>query len=68
MTAVSPAQVLSRVTRAKHIIDVLIEERAPKLSASPAWPLVRPLLQRLWANQVIAYNRLPDGDIDRFLF
>ena len=31
-------------------------------------PLVRPLLQRLWAGQVVAYNRLPDGDIDRFLF
>lgn len=29
---------------AKHIVDVLIEERAPKLSASWAWPLVRPLL------------------------
>lgn len=31
-------------------------------------PLVRPLLHRLWAGQVVAYNRLPDGDIDRFLF
>ncbi|HRD29430.1 MAG TPA: 1-acyl-sn-glycerol-3-phosphate acyltransferase [Caulobacter sp.] len=30
-----------------HIVDVLIEERAPKLSRSPAWPLVRPLLYRL---------------------
>jgi putative hemolysin len=28
----------------KHIVDVLIEERAPKLSASPAWPLLRPVL------------------------
>jgi putative hemolysin len=27
-----------------HIVDRLIAERAPKLSASPAWPLVRPLL------------------------
>lgn len=27
-----------------HIIDVLIAERAPKLSGSPAWPLVRPPL------------------------
>jgi len=26
---------------AKHIVDVLIEERAPKLSASPFWPLLR---------------------------
>ncbi|MGE3930469.1 MAG: 1-acyl-sn-glycerol-3-phosphate acyltransferase [Hyphomonadaceae bacterium] len=28
----------------KHIVDVLIEERAPKLSASAAWPLLRPPL------------------------
>lgn len=28
----------------KHIIDVLIEERAPKLSSGPAWPLLRPPL------------------------
>ncbi|HWA01373.1 MAG TPA: 1-acyl-sn-glycerol-3-phosphate acyltransferase [Caulobacterales bacterium] len=25
----------------KHIVDVLIEERAPQLSASPLWPLLR---------------------------
>lgn len=30
-----------------HIVDVLIEERAPKLSRSIAWPLVRPLLYAL---------------------
>src|SRR3569623_107498 len=30
-----------------HIVDVLIEERAPKLSGSWAWPLVRPPLYRL---------------------
>lgn len=29
---------------AKHIVDVLIEERAPKLSSSPLWPLLRPPL------------------------
>ncbi|MGE0827813.1 MAG: 1-acyl-sn-glycerol-3-phosphate acyltransferase [Hyphomonadaceae bacterium] len=29
---------------AKHIVDVLIEERAPSLSRSPAWGLVRPPL------------------------
>jgi putative hemolysin len=29
---------------AKHIVDVLIEERAPKLSTSWVWPLLRPLL------------------------
>lgn len=32
---------------ADHIIDVLIEERAPRLAASPAWPLVRPPLYGL---------------------
>ncbi len=32
------------LTRPKHVVDVLIEERAPKLSASPWWPLLRPLL------------------------
>jgi putative hemolysin len=47
MTALSPAQALPRVAPHKHIIDVLIEERAPKLSGSPLWPLVRPLLYRL---------------------
>ena len=31
----------------EHIVDVLIRERAPRLSGSPAWPLVRPLLYRL---------------------
>ena len=30
-----------------HIVDVLIAERAPRLAASPAWPLARPLLYRL---------------------
>jgi len=30
--------------RRPHIVDVLIEERAPKLSGSPVWPLVRPAL------------------------
>ncbi len=33
---------------AKHIVDVLIEERAPKLSGGPLWPLLRlPLLTLL---------------------
>ena len=40
-TFASPAR------RRDHIVDVLIAERAPKLSASPAWPLVRPLLYAL---------------------
>ncbi|MDO9336769.1 MAG: 1-acyl-sn-glycerol-3-phosphate acyltransferase [Caulobacter sp.] len=30
----------------KHIVDVLIEERAPKLAGSPIWPVVRPPLYR----------------------
>ena len=37
----------SAPTRAAHIVDVLIEERAPKLSRSAVWPLVRPPLYRL---------------------
>jgi putative hemolysin len=35
---------LARRRAAPHIIDVLIEERAPKLAASPLWPLIRPPL------------------------
>jgi putative hemolysin len=31
----------------KHIIDILIEERAPKLSRSAAWPVIRPSLYQL---------------------
>ncbi|HEX6860256.1 MAG TPA: 1-acyl-sn-glycerol-3-phosphate acyltransferase [Caulobacteraceae bacterium] len=34
-------------TRRRHIVDVLIEERAPRLSSSPVWPLVRPALYGL---------------------
>jgi putative hemolysin len=30
-----------------HIVDVLIAERAPKLAATPLWPIVRPLLYAL---------------------
>ncbi len=33
--------------RADHIVDILIKERAPRLSASPLWPLVRPVLHTL---------------------
>jgi len=44
MTVASPAQTLSPARGREHIIDVLIAERAPKLAASPAWPLLRPLL------------------------
>lgn len=49
MTAASPAQdspgkALSAVGRRDHIIDVLIAERAPRLAASLAWPVLRPVL------------------------
>lgn len=33
--------------RPGHIVDVLIEERAPKLSRSALWPVMRPLLYTL---------------------
>ncbi len=36
----------------KHIVDVLIEERAPKLSSGPAWPVLRPLLY-----SILNYNK-----------
>lgn len=32
------------VRRQPHIVDVLIAERAPRLTASPLWPMVRPAL------------------------
>ncbi len=35
---------MSLTASPKHIVDVLIEERAPKLSSSAFWPLLRPLL------------------------
>ncbi|MFJ6025325.1 GNAT family N-acetyltransferase [Brevundimonas sp. NPDC092305] len=41
MTAASPA------VPEPHICDVLIAERAPRLTASAAWPLVRPVLYKL---------------------
>lgn len=44
MTVALPAQTLSPAQSRDHIIDVLIAERAPKLAASPAWPVLRPLL------------------------
>jgi putative hemolysin len=44
MTVASPAQTLKASRRRDHIIDVLIEERAPKLAATPIWPLLRPAL------------------------
>jgi putative hemolysin len=46
MTLATPAAAL-RGGAHDHIVDVLIAERAPKLSASPAWPVLRPLLYAL---------------------
>jgi putative hemolysin len=46
MTA-SQSAARRRTGRHDHIIDVLIEERAPTLSSSPAWPVVRPPLYAL---------------------
>jgi len=42
MDAIAPPS--ARQAAAKHIVDVLIEERAPKLSRSAVWPALRPLL------------------------
>ncbi len=44
MTVASPAQTLSPAPTRAHIIDVLIAERAPRLAAGLAWPVLRPLL------------------------
>jgi putative hemolysin len=45
--------------RHNHICDVLIAERAPRLTASFTWPVVRPLLYRLLNYQ--AARRMADG-------
>lgn len=47
MTVLPSAQSLSLKAARSHIVDVLIAERAPKLSGSAAWPVVRPLLYAL---------------------
>lgn len=47
MTALSPATVLTRARRDEHIVDTLILERAPRLSATPLWPVLKPLLYRV---------------------
>jgi len=45
MDAVAPSSARNAPAAArKHIIDELIEERAPKLSSSAAWPALRPIL------------------------
>lgn len=45
ITAASPARPTNPPSG--HIVDVLIAERAPKLSRSAAWPVARPLLYAL---------------------
>lgn len=47
MTVLSSAHALSPVRAREHIIDTLILERAPRLAATPAWPVLRPLLYRM---------------------
>lgn len=47
MTAASIAQPSDRRRGRDHIVDVLIAERAPRLSSSPLWPALRPLLYAL---------------------
>jgi putative hemolysin len=48
MNSAASALALPAHSRARaHIVDALIEERAPHLVASPAWPLMRPGLYTL---------------------
>ena len=48
MVLASDAAAIARpAIRRGHIVDVLIEERAPKLASSPAWPVVKPALYAL---------------------
>jgi len=47
MTVVTSAALAPAAQARDHIVDVLIAERAPRLSAHPSWPLLRPALYRL---------------------
>ena len=47
MTAVSTLEAPAATRPGDHIVDVLIAERAPTLSRSWAWPLLRPALYAL---------------------
>ena len=44
LDATATSQPAQNTAPAKHIVDVLIEERAPRLSTSTIWPLARPAL------------------------
>lgn len=48
MTSLSPtaSALPARSAYHDHIVDVLIAERAPRLSGGPLWPLIRPALYR----------------------
>ncbi len=52
MTPTDAAAGPAKAATAKHIVDVLIEERAPKLSGGALWPLIRPPLYG-----VLNYNK-----------
>ena len=45
--ALDPVDASTPSRAGPHICDVLIAERAPRLTGSPAWPLVRPFLYKL---------------------
>jgi len=45
--ATSAEGLVAHSRAASHIVDALIEERAPHFVASPAWPLMRPALYAL---------------------
>jgi putative hemolysin len=47
MTVLSPAHAAPRAGAREHIVDTLILERAPRLSATPLWPVLKPLLYRI---------------------
>jgi len=47
MTLAAPAKAATRPRYHDHIIDVLIAERAPRLTGHPGWPLIRPALYAL---------------------
>jgi putative hemolysin len=47
MSVAQTAAIPARPARNAHIVDVLIEERAPTLSGGPWWPVIRPVLYRL---------------------
>jgi putative hemolysin len=47
LKATPPATLFTASERGLHIVDELIEERCPRLRASPAWPLAKPILYSL---------------------